>query len=165
MRIYNATNSTINVPIVGTNDRLVIQGKSLSSDVMISKEFIIMLMSAYTSDELGFIISGPFEMTTLSHIPASISYSYQTYEDCLEHFGQGKVKEKVEEQLKKEEEPVAEPKAKTIVDHLLEKEEEKEAVVEEQPVKEEVKEEAPVEEPKPKATPKKTAPKKPTAKK
>jgi hypothetical protein len=127
MRIYNATNSQLNLPFPGGN--VSIAPHSVSGNLGANTSSISMLVSAYSTREIAFIVSGPFELNLCSSIPTVVNYVVQSLEEAIEKLEPKKavVEEVVEE--KKEAEPVKkEVKAKHV---KKEKEAKKEVVVEE----------------------------------
>ena len=112
MRIYNGTNSQVNLPYVG-KERISIDAKSVSGNLGITNELISMIVTSYGADELAIIVSGPYELSMTSSNPVAVNYVVQSLDEAIERFA-APVKEKKEEEHKeepvvKEEEPKLEP--------------------------------------------------------
>ena len=82
MRIYNATNSQLNLPFPGSN--VSIAPHSVSGNLGANTQTISMLVSAYNTSEIAFIVSGPFELNLCSSIPTVVSYVVQSLEEAIE---------------------------------------------------------------------------------
>lgn len=112
MRIYNGTNSQVNLPYVG-KERISIDAKSVSGNLGITNELISMIVTSYGADELAIIVSGPYELSMTSSNPVAVNYVVQSLDEAIERFA-APVEEKKEEEHKeepvvKEEEPKLEP--------------------------------------------------------
>lgn len=92
MRIYNGTNSRLNLPLTSTQ-RISIAPKSVSGDIMPSSEFLSLLVSSFDYSELALIISGPFEITLCSSVSGSVGFVVNSLEEAIARFSP---KEKVE---------------------------------------------------------------------
>lgn len=92
MRIYNATNSQISVPFPG--GRLDIPAHSVSGNVGANTDVISLLVSAYSAEEIAFVVSGPFELNLCSSIPTVPVYTVQSLEEALARFNKGAKYEK-----------------------------------------------------------------------
>lgn len=92
MRIYNATNSQISVPFPG--GRLDIPAHSVSGNVGANTDVISLLVSAYSAEEIAFVVSGPFELNLCSSIPTVPVYTVQSLEEALARFNKGAKDEK-----------------------------------------------------------------------
>lgn len=115
MRIYNGTNSQVNLPYVG-KERISIDAKSVSGNLGITNELISMIVTSYGADELAIIVSGPYELSMTSSNPVAVNYVVQSLDEAIERFA-APVEEKKEEEHKeepvvKEEEPKLEPVGK-----------------------------------------------------
>lgn len=93
MRIYNATNSQISLPFPG--GRLDIPAHSISGNVGANTEVISTLVSAYSAEEIAFVVSGPFELNLCSSIPTVPTYVVQSLEEALEKFHKSTKKEAI----------------------------------------------------------------------
>ena len=98
MRIYNATDSQISLPLIGSM-RINIAPHSVSTDFLGGTEFLSMLVTSYDTTEIALIVAGPYELNTCANIPTATNYVVQTLEEALTRFGQNKAKkeEKKEE--------------------------------------------------------------------
>lgn len=134
MRIYNGTNSQVDLPLAGSQ-RITIAPKSVSGDIMSSTELLSLLVTSYTTDELALVVSGPFEINQCAQIPTSASYVVQSLDEAIKRFAP-KDEEKKEETVS---EPVVEPEPEPID----EAEEVKEEVESKPEAEEEKEEEAP----------------------
>ena len=134
MRIYNGTNSQVDLPLAGSQ-RITIAPKSVSGDIMSSTELLSLLVTSYTTDELALVVSGPFEINQCAQIPTSASYVVQSLDEAIKRFAP-KDEEKKEEAVS---EPVVEPEPEPVD----EAEEVKEEVESNPEAEEEKKEEAP----------------------
>lgn len=129
MRIYNATNSQLNLPFPGGN--VSIAPHSVSGNLGANTQTISMLVSAYDASEIAFVVSGPFELNLCSSIPTVVNYVVQSLEEAIE-------------KLEPKPEKVAEP----VIVEEPKKEEKKVFVKKAKAPKKEVKEVVTVEEPK-----------------
>lgn len=134
MRIYNGTNSQVDLPLAGSQ-RITIAPKSVSGDIMSSTELLSLLVTSYTTDELALVVSGPFEINQCAQIPTSASYVVQSLDEAIKRFAP-KDEEKKEETVS---EPVVEPEPEPVD----EAEEVKEEVESNPEAEEEKEEEAP----------------------
>ena len=123
MRIYNGTNSQVNLPYVG-KERISIDAKSVSGNLGITNDLISLIVTSYGADELAIIVAGPYELSMASNNPVAVNYVVQSLDEAIQRFAV------------KEEEP------KVVVEEPKVEEEHKEEV----PVEEEKKEEEPQEE-------------------
>ena len=117
MRIYNATDSQISLPLIGSM-RINIAPHSVSQDFLGGTEFLSMLVTSYDVNEIALIVSGPYELNTCANIPTATNYVTQTLEEALQRFN----KEEKTEEVKEEEE------AKSVI------EEEKTCTEDEKPI-------------------------------
>ena len=111
MRIYNGTNSQVDLPLAGSQ-RITIAPKSVSGDIMSSTELLSLLVTSYTTDELALVVSGPFEINQCAQIPTSASYVVQSLDEAIKRFAP-KDEEKKEEAVS---EPVVEPEPEPIAE-------------------------------------------------
>lgn len=124
MRIYNATDSQISLPLIGSM-RINIAPHSVSQDFLGGTEFLSMLVTSYDTTEIALIVSGPYELNTCANIPTATNYVVQTLEEALQRFNEKKKASTVKEEEAK---PV-EVEEKWTTDTCLR---------EEEPIKEEV---------------------------
>lgn len=85
MRIYNGTNSVVSLPYLG-NQRINITAHSVSGDLGANTDLLSTMVSAYNTDELAIIVSGPFELNLCASIPTVTNYVVQTLEEAIERF-------------------------------------------------------------------------------
>lgn len=82
MRIYNATNAQMNIPYPGGS--VSIAPHSVSGNIGANTQTISMLVSAFKTEEIAFIVSGPFELNLCSSIPTVVNYVVQSIEEAIE---------------------------------------------------------------------------------
>lgn len=100
MRVYNNTSSSLNLPLTGST-RLEIKAKSVSGNILGNSEFLSTVISNFTSDEIAFIVNGPWELNLCANIPTCTNYVVQSLEEAIERFAP---KEKKKEEIKVENE-------------------------------------------------------------
>jgi hypothetical protein len=136
MRIYNGTNSQLNLPF-SAKERITIEPMSPSGNIMCSNEFLSLLISSYTTDEVAIIVSGPFEINACANVPAAVNYVVQSLDEAIQKFAipsdeaketvEPKVEEEVADELPQaaeeevEAEPVAEVEPKPEVEAVVTK--------------------------------------------
>lgn len=103
MRIYNGTNSQIDMPLTGTQ-RITIPAHSVSGDIMASSDFLSLLVSSYDYSELALIVSGPYELNLCAQVSGSVGFVVQSLDEAIERF-QPKKKEEEEVVMNDEEKP------------------------------------------------------------
>lgn len=96
MRIYNATDSQISLPLIGSM-RINIAPHSVSQDFLGGTEFLSMLVTSYDVNEIALIVSGPYELNTCANIPTATNYVTQTLEEALQRFNKEEKTEEVGE--------------------------------------------------------------------
>lgn len=128
MRIFNGKNAQISLPL-GTI-RLEIPGKVASKDFAPNPDFLSLVVTSYTEKDIALIVSGPFELSMCSTIPAVAPLMVQSLEEAIERFTPKQEKPKEVEQPKEVKPEVVETLVKED-----EKREEEEVVA---PVEEEV---------------------------
>jgi hypothetical protein len=103
MRIFNGTNSVLSLPLNG-NQKLEVYPKSVSKEFMGSKDFLSMLITSFSCNEIALIVSGPYELSVCADIPTAVNYTVQTLDEAIIRFESRKKKSepKVEEQPKPE---------------------------------------------------------------
>lgn len=118
MRIYNATKSTMNLPMPN-GSRLIIKSMECSKQFFPTVELLNLLVSAYTRDDIAIIIDGgPSEMSmgaVVSSLPALVADSL---EDAIMRFK----KEEKAEPAKKVEAPKPEVKSAKVAPTKTEEE-------------------------------------------
>ena len=97
MRIYNATDSQISLPLIGSM-RINIAPHSVSQDFLGGTEFLSMLVTSYDVNEIALIVSGPYELNTCANIPTATNYVTQTLEEALQRFNKEEKTEEVKEE-------------------------------------------------------------------
>ena len=85
MRIFNATNSVLTLPLTG-NQKLEIQPKSISTEFMGSIGFLTMLVTSFKDDQIAIVVSGPYELNVCANVPTAVNYVVQTLDDALRRF-------------------------------------------------------------------------------
>lgn len=143
MRIYNGTNSQLDLPLSGTQ-RISVPPRSVSGDIMPSNEFLSLLVSSFDYSELALIVSGPYEINMCAGVSGSVGFVAQSLDEAIERFAkkedkpvEKKVEEKTEEKIEAEVKPVVEeenePVCMNCVEEKIEEEPVKELVIEELP--------------------------------
>ena len=110
MRIYNGTNSQVNLPYVG-KERISIDAKSVSGNLGITNELISLIVSSYGADELAIIVSGPYELSMTSSNPVAVNYVVQTLDEAIERFAPPIDKKEVEHKEEPKLEPIGKEEA------------------------------------------------------
>jgi len=135
MRIYNGTKKALTLPYTG-GETLTIPAHQPSGNVLCSSEFLSSVITAYNTDEIAVIASGPFEISACANIPTAVNYVVQSLDEAIARF---KPDAKAKIEAEKKAEPKPEPK--------------KEEPKPEEKTKPEVKDEKPAEEKKPELKP------------
>lgn len=86
MRIYNAKNSQIDIPLVSGGERLTVPAKSVSRDFMPNKDFLSLIVTAFDYSELALIVSGPFEISMCSQVSCIPGFVVNSLEDAILRF-------------------------------------------------------------------------------
>lgn len=86
MRIFNGTNSLLTLPLSG-NQKLEILPKSVSQEFMGSTDFLSMVVTSLSSDEIAIVVSGVYELNTCANIPTAVNYVVQTLDEAITRFG------------------------------------------------------------------------------
>lgn len=84
MRIYNATNSVISLPYVGS--RITINPHSVSGDLGANNSLLSLIVTAYDTTEVAFIVAGPYELNMCYSLPTVPNYVVQSLEEAIERF-------------------------------------------------------------------------------
>lgn len=162
MRIFNATNSVLVLPLlINGSQKLEIKPRSVSTEFMGSIGFLTMIVTSFTDKQIAIIVSGPYELNVCANVPTAVNYVVQSLDDALRRFCLDKKEEKKEEvcqcsECKKEE--VAEPEPESVEEPVEEeKPTEPEPEITEEPVKEETPVESEEVEEKPKTRKKRTS--------
>ena len=86
MRIYNAKNSLVDIPLPGSKVRVVIPAHSISQDVLPSDELFTMLATNYEASELALIVNGPFEVNLAAKSPAVTPMVVNSIDEAIKRF-------------------------------------------------------------------------------
>lgn len=109
MRVYNGTNSQLDLPLSGLQ-RISIPPRTVSGDVMPSNDFLSLLVSSFDYSEIALIVSGPYEISMCAGVSGSVGFVVQSLEEAIERFAEKKPEETKSVELPKEDEPkVIEP--------------------------------------------------------
>lgn len=107
MRIYNATKSTMNLPLPN-GSRLIIKSMECSKQFFPTVELLSLLVSAYTRDDIAVILDGgPSEISMGAIVSSLPSLTADSLEEAIMRF---KKEDKTEP--KKEDAPKVEPAKK-----------------------------------------------------
>lgn len=145
MRIYNGTNSQLDLPLSGTQ-RISVPPRSVSGDIMPSNEFLSLLVSSFDYSEIALIVSGPYEINMCAGVSGSVGFVAQSLDEAIERFAEkedvipvAEVNENTEEKIVAETKPVVEEENEPVcigcVEGIIEEEDEKKPVIEEIPAK------------------------------
>lgn len=85
MRIYNGTNSHLNLPLTGSQ-RITVPPHAVSGDVLPSTDFLSLMVSSYDFSEIAFIISGPFELNMCANVSGATGFVVNSLEEAVERF-------------------------------------------------------------------------------
>lgn len=110
MRVYNNTTSSLSLPLE-SGAQFEINAKSVSGEILGSNKFLTTVISNFTTDEIAFIVNGPWELTLCANIPTCTNYVVQTLEEAVERFApkeEVKPEIKIENKNENEVEPVCE---------------------------------------------------------
>jgi hypothetical protein len=115
MRLYNGTNSGINLPL-NNGQRLIVGPKSISNQFMPSIEFLTLIVTAYSRNDIALVLSGATEIQMCSTVSTIPGYIAQTVQEAVERFNPVTPETTtVEEQKSDELDSVSEePKSKVI---------------------------------------------------
>lgn len=89
MRIYNATKSTMNLPMPN-GSRLVVGSRELSRQFYPTVELLTLLVSAYTRDDIAIVMEGAGEVSMGAVVSALPGYTASTPEEAIERFAKVK---------------------------------------------------------------------------
>lgn len=118
MRVYNGTNSQLDLPLSGSQ-RISIPPRTVSGDVMPSNDFLSLLVSSFDYSEIALIVSGPYEITMCAGVSGSVGFVVQSLEEAIERFAEKKPEETKSVELPKEDEPkVIEPETNPLLDSV-----------------------------------------------
>lgn len=95
MRIYNGTNSHLNLPLTGSQ-RITVPPHAVSGDILPSTDFLSLMVSSYDFSEIAFIISGPFELNMCANVSGATGFVVNSLEEAVERFCPTEKEEKKE---------------------------------------------------------------------
>ena len=125
MRIFNGTKKVLTLPYTG-GETLTIPAHQPSGNVLCSPEFLSSVITAYNTDEIAVIASGPFEISACANIPTATNYVVQSLDEAIARFNPD-AKAKIEAEKKSE----PKPELKPVEDKSTEKIDEKPEVKDE----------------------------------
>jgi hypothetical protein len=125
MRIFNGTKKVLTLPYTG-GETLTIPAHQPSGNVLCSPEFLSSVITAYNTDEIAVIASGPFEISACANIPTATNYVVQSLDEAIARFNPD-AKAKIEAEKKSE----PKPEPKPVEDKSTEKIDEKPEVKDE----------------------------------
>lgn len=85
MRIFNGTKKALTLPYTG-GEMLTIPAHQPSGNVLCSSEFLSSVITAYNTDEIAVIASGPFEISACANIPTAVNYVVQSLDEAIARF-------------------------------------------------------------------------------
>lgn len=107
MRVYNGKNCQICVPMLGTSCMLELGPKSVSPNIVPTKEFLELLTQTFTPEEIALIVAGTFEYNVCANIPLACNFTTTSLDEAIERFqvkSEPSKLDKIVEEEKKEEE-------------------------------------------------------------
>lgn len=117
MRIYNAKNSQLDLPLSGST-RITIGGKTVSKEILPSEDFLTMIAQTFEADEIALIVGGPWEINLCAKNPACNALVVQSLDEAIARFSEVKP-EPAPVVVEKIQEPVHE-EIKTVVEAVAE---------------------------------------------
>jgi hypothetical protein len=135
MRLYNATNSLQRIPLnpgQGGTQKLEVSSNAVSVSFIPSPEFISLVVSTFSPEQMALIVSGPFEISMCAKMPVTASYIVQSIDEAIQRFA--KPAAKVEEPK-----VIEEPKVEEVPESKVEEAAESETLEESEPKKKTVK--------------------------
>lgn len=137
MRIYNGTKKALTLPYTG-GETLTIPAHQPSGNVLCSSEFLSSIITAYGTEEIAIIASGPFEISACANVPTATNYVVQSLDEAITRFNpdakamkeaeKTSKKEKAKKEEPKKEEPKPEPKKEEPKPEPKKEEDKKEAL-------------------------------------
>ena len=127
MRIYNGTKKALTLPYTG-GETLTIPAHQPSGNVLCSPEFLSSVITAYNTDEIAVIASGPFEISACANIPTATNYVVQSLDEAIARFNpdaKAKIEAEKKSEPKKEEPKPVEDKSTEKIDEKPEVKDEK----------------------------------------
>ena len=100
MRIYNGTSASIELPLT-SQQRLTVEPRKVSLDFLPNPEFLALLVSVFSSNEVAIIAGGPFELAMCSNLPVSAAYVVQSIDEAIQRFSDTTGEKVTEESLEK----------------------------------------------------------------
>lgn len=131
MRLYNATNSLQRIPLnpgQGGTQKLEVSSNAVSVSFIPSPEFISLVVSTFSPEQMALIVSGPFEISMCAKMPVTASYIVQSIDEAIQRFA--KPAAKVEEPK-----VIEEPKVEVVSESKVEEAAEAETLEESEPKK------------------------------
>lgn len=131
MRLYNATNSLQRIPLnpgQGGTQKLEVSSNAVSVSFIPSPEFISLVVSTFSPEQMALIVSGPFEISMCAKMPVTASYIVQSIDEAIQRFA--KPAAKVEEPK-----VIEEPKVEEVPESKVEEAAESETLEESEPKK------------------------------
>lgn len=119
MRVFNNRRDQLDLPLAG-DVRISISGKSISENILGTTEFLTRLITTFTTDEIAFIVSGPFELSMCANIPTCTNYVVQSVAEAVERFRDKSADKKEEKAEVKVENAVEEPKQEEVKEEVSE---------------------------------------------
>ena len=96
MKIFNATNSSIDLPWTG--GRLNIQPRSFSVDFLGDVNLVKLIVTTFTPEQIALLVCGPYELSMCAGATTSaVNYVVQTSDEIVNRFGLKIGEEKKEE--------------------------------------------------------------------
>lgn len=111
MRIFNGTNSHMDIPL-SAMQRIQVPAMSVSGDFMPNEDFLALMVTSYTYDQIALIVSGPFEIGMASRVSAAVGFVVQSLDEAIERFNGPKAE--TEAPAENVEEPVAETPSEIV---------------------------------------------------
>ena len=86
MKIFNATNSSIDLPWTG--GRLNIQPRSFSVDFLGDVNLVKLIVTTFTPEQIALLVCGPYELSMCAGATTSaVNYVVQTSDEIVNRFG------------------------------------------------------------------------------
>lgn len=135
MRLYNATNSLQRIPLnpgQGGTQKLEVSSNAVSVSFIPSPEFISLVVSTFSPEQMALIVSGPFEISMCAKMPVTASYIVQSIDEAIQRFAKpAAAAPKVIEESK----VIEEPKVEEVPESKVEEAAESETLEESEPKK------------------------------
>lgn len=85
MRIYNGKKSALSLPL-SSSTRITIEPYSVSRDLLVTTEFLSLLITSYDYSEVAIIVSGAYELNQCAKVPSAAGFVVQTLEEAIDRF-------------------------------------------------------------------------------